>query len=298
MSVMVSWRTPTALQRLGLTLWTLCAAAGLAHAAELKPETVEAFERYIRLTEARIDAELHPGTAFLRVDAQPEPRREATFARLRRGEAVIERMQTRDAGREIDCPGGMIHHWLATAFVPGVTLQQVLAVSQDYDNYQNIYRPDVQRSKLLRREGDRFEVYLRFYKKTIVTVVLNTESVVRYFLLGEGRAHTQSHSTRIAQVDSSGTPEEREKPVGIDSGYLWRLNIYWRFEERDGGVYLQAETVGLTRDIPFAFRWLVGPLVSRIPRETLRATLIATRNALIARHSPPQSSSPRPQAGP
>jgi hypothetical protein len=200
-------------------------------------------------------------------------------------------MQTRDGGRDIACPGGMIHHWVATAFVPGATLQQVLAVSQDYDNYQNVYRPDVQRSKLLGRDGDRFQVHLRFHKKTIVTVVLNTESEVRYVALGNGRAHSQSRSTRIAQVEHAGTPSEREKPVGNDSGYLWRLNIYWRFEERYGGVYLQSETIGLTRDIPFAFRWLVGPLVSRIPRETLRGTMIATRNTLVERGSkrPPTS---------
>jgi hypothetical protein len=176
---------------------------------------------------------------------------------------------------------------MATAFISGVTLSDVLKLSQNYDNYQNIYRPDIERSKLVARNGDDFKVHLRYHKKTLVTVVLNTESDVRYFQLSDRRAHTRSRSTRIAQVDNAGTPAERERPVGNDSGYLWRLYIYWRFEERDGGVYLQSETVALTRNIPFAFRWLVGPLVSRIPRETLRATLSATRNALLARSGPP-----------
>ena len=271
----------------GLAACVVCRPAGSAQGAELTKETVEAFERYVRLTESRIDAEVRRGTAFLWVDAQPERVRQQTYQQIKGGETVVERMQTRDAGRDIDFPGGMIHHWVATGFVPGVTLPQVLTLSQDYDNYQNIYRPEVQRSKLVARDGDTFKVHLRYYKKTLVTVVLNTDNDVRYFVLGERRAHTRSHSTRIAQVDHAGTPAEHERPVGNDSGYLWRLYIYWRFEERDGGVYLQSETVALTRNIPFAFRWLVGPLVSRIPRETLRATITATRNALLARSGPP-----------
>jgi hypothetical protein len=266
-----------------LVVGLLCLAVGAAEGTELTKETVEAFDRYVRLTESRIDADMRRAAAFLWVDTQPERLRQQVYAEIKNGGTVVERMETRDAGREIEFPGGMIHHWVATAFVPGVTLPQVLKLSQDYNSYQKIYGPDIQRSKLLGRNGDDFKVSLRYYKKTLVTVVLNTESDVRYFLLGERRAHTRSRSTRIAQVDNADTPEERERPVGNDSGYLWRLYIYWTFDERDGGVYLQSETVALTRNIPFAFRWLVGPLVSRIPRETLRATLTATRNALVER---------------
>jgi hypothetical protein len=265
----------------------VCLSVGPARAAELTKETVEAFERYVRLTESRIDADVRRDRAFLWVDAQPERVRQQLYEQIKRGETVVERMHTRDAGREIDFPGAMIHHWVATAFIPGVTLQQVLKLSQDYDNYQTIYRPEVQRSKLVAHNGDDFKIQLRYYKKTLVTVVLNTESDVRYFLLSERRAHTRSRSTRIAQVEHAGTPAEHERPVGNDSGYLWRLHIYWSFEERDGGAYLQSETVALTRNIPLAFRWLVRPLVSRIPRETLRATLTATRNALLARPGSP-----------
>jgi hypothetical protein len=81
-------------------------------------------------------------------------------------------------------------------------------------------------------------------------------------------------------VESPGTPSEREKPVGNDSGYLWRLNSYWRVLQRDGGTYVQSESISLTRDIPAGFGWLISPFVTSIPRESLEFTLTTTRNVL------------------
>ena len=69
--------------------------------------------------------------------------------------------------------------------------------------------------------------------------------------------------------------------MGQDSGYLWRLNSYWRFEQRPEGVYVQCESITLTRGIPFGLGWLVGPFVTSIPRETLAFTLETTRAALL-----------------
>ena len=69
-------------------------------------------------------------------------------------------------------------------------------------------------------------------------------------------------------------------PVGHDGGYLWRLYSYWRFLERDGGTYVQCETISLTRDVPFMVSWIVKPFVTSIPRESLTFTLETTRKAL------------------
>ena len=69
-------------------------------------------------------------------------------------------------------------------------------------------------------------------------------------------------------------------PVGRDGGYLWRLNTYWRFLERDGGTYIQCEAISLTRAIPFGLGWLVEPFVTSIPRESLSFTLETTRKVL------------------
>lgn len=258
----------------------LCLLGTPAHAAELQQKTVEAFGRYVRATEARMSQELQEGAAFLWVDRLPGPRRRSLYADLRRGEIAYEDLQTHVQGKPIEVPEGMIHHWVGLVFIPQTTLPQAIAVIQDYDNHHNIYKPDIRRSKLLQRDGNDFKVYLQFYKEAIVTVVLNAEFDVRYFHLDATKVHSRSYSTRIAEVENPDQPDEREKPVGQDRGFLWRLYTYWRFQEKDGGVYVQLESIALSRDIPAVFRWLINPIIKRIRRESLSHLLNSTRAAI------------------
>ena len=65
-----------------------------------------------------------------------------------------------------------------------------------------------------------------------------------------------------------------------EHGFLWRLNTYWSYEERDGGLYLQIESVSLTRAIPPGLGWAIGPFVESVPRESLEFTLHAACDAL------------------
>lgn len=120
----------------------------------------------------------------------------------------------------------------------------------------------------------------RFVTKKVITVTVNSEHEARFSRVGPDRAESRIRSTRIAQVEDAGTPAEREMPVGRDGGYLWRLNTYWRFLERDGGTSVQCESISLTRGIPMGFGWLIGPFVTSIPRESLEFTLATTRKAL------------------
>ena len=69
-------------------------------------------------------------------------------------------------------------------------------------------------------------------------------------------------------------------PAGDDHGFLWRLDSYWRFAERDGGVYMECEAVSLTRDIPAGLGWLIAPIIRQLPQESLVNTLRKTREAL------------------
>src|SRR5882724_6658997 len=73
---------------------------------------------------------------------------------------------------------------------------------------------------------------------------------------------------------------EREKPIGKDRGFLWRLYSYWQFQEKDGGVYVQLESVALSRSVPALFAWVVNPLLKSIPREYLSRLLTSTRIAV------------------
>ena len=99
------------------------------------------------------------------------------------------------------------------------------------------------------------------------------------------RAHSRSTAVRIAQVENAGSRDEREKPPGDDGGFLWRMETWWRMEERDGGTYVQSESVSLTRDIPAGLGWLIRPFVTSIPRESLTFTLEATRRGVQLCHA-------------
>ena len=260
--------------------WLLLAPSPVI-AAELRQETIAAFGRYVRLTEVQIDADLAKGAPFLWVDRLPEARRAAAYAQLRAGHVVIERLETLDNGNHIHVPDGLIHHWTGTVFIPGATLAQTLALVEDYDRHQQYYHPDVMRSKLLAHTGNDYRIYLRFYKKKVLTSVLDTEHEVHYSLVDATHAWSRSRSTRINEVEDAGEADEHLKPAGHDRGLLWRIYTYWRFEQKDGGTYIECQSVSLTRSIPTGLGWLIGPYVQSVPRESLTFTLGATRTALL-----------------
>ena len=252
-----------------------------AMSAELRPKTVEAFDRYVQLTEARINGEVAQTEKFLYVDGLSPARRSQVLAALKRGEIFMERLQTLDAsGQKIEAPEAIIHHWLGAVFVPGANLQQTIALVQDYNRHQDIYKPEVVRSRLLTHQGNDFAIYYRLRKKKVITVTLNTYHDVHYFPIDSRRCYSRSYSTKIAEVADADTPNEREKPVGHDGGFLWRINSYWQFEEKDGGMYIECESISLTRDIPTGLGWLIKPFVTSIPKESLEMTMSATRAAL------------------
>jgi hypothetical protein len=250
---------------------------------KLKTETQGAFERYVKLAEARNEAELKRGTALLWVDGLPEAQRAKAYAGLKRGEVRMQKLEILENEKPIACPGGMIHHWTGVVFVPGAQLEDVLGVLEDYDRHSVYYAPDVERSKIESREGDHFRVFLRFRRHKVITVVLNTEHEVQYYHDAPGRAHSRSSAVRIAEVENAGKKDEREKIPGDDGGFLWRMETWWRMEERDGGVYVQSEVASLTRDIPTGLGWMIKPFVTGIPKESLTFTLEATRGAVEAR---------------
>ena len=248
-------------------LWLL--AAGGALAAELKPVTVEAFDRYVKAAETRIEGRAR-ARDFLWVDGSPE-----RLKAVRTGQIAVEPVVARG---DLEIPEGLVHDWIGAVFVPGATLERTLASVQDYDHHR--HQAEVLDSRLLSRDGNHYRVYLRLIKKKVLTVVLSTEHDVRYFPLDAKRCQSRSYSTRIAEVTGAGTSGEREVPAGRDHGFLWRLHSYWRFQERDGGVYIECEAISLTRDVPTGLGWLIEPIIRQLPRESLVSTLRATRDGI------------------
>jgi len=253
-----------------------------ARATELKPETAAAFDQYVRVTEARMaDDLLH--NEFLIIDGLAEQRRSQAIAQLQRGEIFITRQRTQQDHHSIRVPNGLIHHWVAVVFIPGATLPGVLAVLQDYDNQQNFYKPVLRGSKLVEMQGNDSKVFLQFANSAGARVVLNANFDVTDVDFGTDRHEIATRSTRVAELSDPGEPTEHELPVGKDHGYMWRLNSYWRVEEKDGGVYIQNESIELSRTIPAILAWFVNPLVESIPRNTLTSLLNNTRKEVLRR---------------
>jgi hypothetical protein len=239
-----------------------------AGAAELKPKTVEAFDRYIRDTELRLAA----SKVFLWADQSADRAR-----RVKAGEVLVEPFR----GQAVTpVPGGLVHDWVASVFIPGATLERTLGMVRDYGHHQDIYKPEVIGSRVISHTGNDFHIYLRLLKKKVITVVLNSEHDVKYTPLDKTRWRSVSRATKIAEVENAGKPEEREKPPGTGEGFLWKLNSYWRFEERDGGTWLECEAISLTRDVPTGLGWLIEPIIRDLPKESLANTLRSTRAAL------------------
>ena len=268
---------------LRLLLWITLLGTGTLHAAKLKPEAVQGWNRYVELTETRIDREQRDLAHFLWLDLMTEEQRKTAEVQLRSGQVVIGRLQTQDSKTAIKTPGALIHHWIGIAFIPRATVQQALALVQDYDHHYEVYKPEVERSQLISRNGDDFQIFLRYRKKKIVTVVLNTYHDVHYFVVDTSHAHCRSYTTKVAEVQDPETVHERERPADDQNGFMWRMNTYWRFEERNGGVYVQCEAITLTRSVPLALRWLIEPYITSIPHESLTETMNHTREAITRR---------------
>ena len=239
------------------------ATLGAQFTVQLAPRTDRQFIEYQQAAETKMDWQAH---------LSPAP-----------GDVLIA------AGAEAavtGVPGGMIHDWRAATIVPGATVAQALAVLQDYANYKRIYAPEIADSKLLSHEGNTYRAYLRLIQKKILTVILDSEYEVEYRPLGNGRESPNrwailSRSTRFAEVSNG-----QELPPGTGHGFLWHLNSYWLIEPRGGGVYLECRSISLSRDIPVVFEWIIKPMVTSVPRESLRGLMNATAHALTDHHAP------------
>jgi hypothetical protein len=259
----------------------LVGAVAVVHADALKPATAAAFDRYTRLTEQRIQSEVGRPAEFLWIDTVPQNRRGEIRAGLEQGGVIVERLRTRDGSQEIEVPDGLIHHWVGTVFIPRATVKDAVALMQDYNHHSKYFAPAIARSKVLEHNGNRFRVALRFQVKKIITVTMDTENEAEFFHPAPDRAHSRIRSIRTVEIADAGTPQERAKKPDEENGFMWNLNTYWRFAEREGGTYIQCESLTLTRDVPFAFAWIIRPIVTQMPRESLTFTLEKARQALL-----------------
>lgn len=247
--------------------------AQTAQKTQLKPETLQAFETYIRDAEAAMEQTLDSGDSFLWSDASPERAQQ-----LRQAKILAQFWSGRGP---VKVPNGLIHDWTGAVLIPGTTVKQTVRLVQDYNNHKNIYQSEVLDSKLLSNKGNDFQIYLRLLKKKIITVVLDTYHDVHYSSLDPTRWLCRSYTTRIHEVEGAGGENETILPPDTGYGFLWRLYSYWKFQQKAGGVFVECRAISLSRNVPLGLGWLIEPIIQKLPRESLINTLDATRRALL-----------------
>jgi len=255
-----------------LAILFLLPATALLKAAELKPQTLQAWNAYVSAARARMEDRATGKAPFLWLDEQPD-----LAQQVRAGEVVVA---PADGINLHPAPGGLIHDWIGAVLIPNTTLATTLALVQDYDNHKNIYKPEVMDSRLLTHHGDDFTIFLRLLKKKIITVVMDTYHDVHYQRVSDSQWFLRSYTTRACEVDDAGTPKEIVHPPDTGYGFLWRLYSYWRFMEEGDGVIVECRAISLTRDIPMGLGFIISPIIKNLPRESLINTLKATRQAL------------------
>ena len=241
--------------------------------AEPTPAAVAAYNSYVAVVETRLARQHRSQNGFL-VAGPFTPQNEP---RLRRGELIVEQLTPLTG---VDLPGAMLHHWRGTAFVAGAKAADFERLLRDFDAYPRHFSPQVVEAKVLSEQGDHLQASMRVRQRHVIAVVMDTAYDIAFGQLDAQHGYSISRSTRIAEIEAAGTSAERALTSSQEHGFLWRQNTYWSYEERDGGLTMQIESVSLTRSIPIGLGWAVGPFVESVPRESLEFTLRSVCNAL------------------
>ena len=219
-----------------------------------------------------MELRVHGGQPYLWADEAPE-----RVAKLRAGEVLVVPFEKQGPRR---VSAGLVHHWIGAAFIPETTILNVLQVVRDYGNYRDLYRPGVVSAKTILKSEDRDQFSTVLVNKAfLLKSAFETEYESCYFRPDPRRFYGVTRSTRIQEIEQYGTDRQRLLPVGEGSGVMWRLFSITRYLERDGGVYVEVEAMGLTREIPSSLRWVVEPIVKRVSRSALSISLGQTGKA-------------------
>jgi hypothetical protein len=252
----------------------------LLNAIELQAGTMQAWTDYISAADSQMQARLDGQRPFLWAD-EADGRR----SRLRRGEIVVGPV-SRHGTQSV--PNGLIHHWIGAVFIPNTTLDGLLAVVHDYDRYKEFYKPVVADSKLLGcTERDQRFYMVWQHRVLFVNAAVEGQYQAHDFVVDQHRGYSITAATRLQEIEGYGHGNEHLLPPGQGNGFIWQVHSIVRYEERDGGLYLEMEAIALTRDIPASLRLLVKPVVNRLSSASLATSLRQTRDAVNSVTGPP-----------
>jgi hypothetical protein len=266
------WESSQRKHWFAVSLW-LVLGPSLSCAADLQPETVKAWNHYIEQAKLRMNSRLDARSHFLWLDEDP-----ARARRVRSGEITVAPVN--GSGRT-KVSNGLIHDWVGAAFVPNATIENVFSTMDEYSCYKDFYAPTVIDSRLLSHAGTESSFSMRWMRKTLfVTTVLDGDYTANYFRRNETSRYGFAWSTRIQEVANFGQPSEFKLAPGAGSGYIWHVFSISRFEEREGGVYVELEAMALSRSAPASLSWLVNPIINRLSQSALVTSLSQMREAV------------------
>lgn len=180
-------------------------------------------------------------------------------------------------------PDSLLHHWRGDVFLPGVTLDAVIAVSQAYADYPKIFKP-IRAATVLSTSGDTRHVQFRMRASGGgLSATLDVRSRIQWVRVDEQHAYVVSTSEEIREVTDAGKPTERALPEGHDSGYLWRAASMTRFTAVPDGVWMTMETIGLSRPFPPMLGWILQPIARRVGRGSVGESMKEFAQAVAAR---------------
>lgn len=274
--------------RLSIGLLFAVAAAS----AELRQDTLSAWNSYLQTVEARTKARLDPKRSFLWIDEDPG-RRQA----VRNGEIVVSCGGV-SALHSVD--HGLIHDWIGGMFIPGASIDDVFAVLRNYNRYREIFKPTVVASADLGSRAEHGAFSMEWTHKVLfLTAALEAQYESRYFQFDSTRWYSLTYSTRLQEIVGYGSANVRTFSPDQGPGFLWRLYGVTRYQQRDGGVYLEMEALALSRDIPLSMRWFVKPTIDGLSRRSFASALQQTRDAVRSLSAPlgPERTVGLPQDG-
>src|SRR3984885_15870775 len=171
----------------------------------LAPETKAAWDAYLQAATDSMQARLQPGAHFLWLDDEPD-----------RAEVIRTKgPYIAPVGPHIPkkVPSGLIHDWLGVAFVPNVTIEDIVRILRDYDRYKEIYKPAVIDSMSRGTDGVKDLFSMRLANKSVVAkTALETDCEASYFRVDDRHWYGISNTTHIQEIAKFGTPGQRTFP--------------------------------------------------------------------------------------
>src|SRR3954471_17740940 len=177
----------------------------ISQAAELQPITLMAWNAYLKEADVRMQERTARRAPFLWMDDSPD-----RAARVRSGEVAIAPVTGH--GTE-GVPHGLVHDWVGAIFIPGATIDSLLAVVHNYDEYRRIYQPVVSSSRMLActDAGQEFQMVWQG-KALLIKATVQGRYQAHDVMLDARRGYRIAETVEMREIEGHGRAGQRLLP--------------------------------------------------------------------------------------